>query len=121
MKKMTRLFLCTIIASTYITPLYGITFISGSKPIKENDKYHWWVENSSNCKINITVWFSFIKQENRLAKKNVFINPKMLNSNQRTIITVDGKDFNNGQDKWLNIAETNDCHHKPRLTIINFQ
>jgi hypothetical protein len=121
MKKMTRLFLCTIIASIYIAPSYGITFISGLKPIKENDNYHWWIENKSSCKVNITVWLSLIKKENRLTENNILINPKSLNPNKRTIVTVDGKSFNNKQDKWLNIAEEDDCHHRPRLTIINFQ
>lgn len=121
MKKTIRLFLCTIIAAIYIAPSYGITFISGSKPIKENDKYHWWIENDSSCKVNITAWLSLIKKESRLAENDIVINQKVLNSNKRTIITVDGKRFNNDQDKWLNIAEENNCHHKPRLTIINFQ
>lgn len=115
---MTRQLIYMVISLTYITPSYGITFISGSEPIKNRDNYYWWIENDTRNQIKLTAWLSLKNHQEKLSKGDVLLNKTTLNNAGRTIVTVKADALKNNQDAWLNIVEENGGTTVPRLTRI---
>lgn len=110
-----------VISLTYITPSYGITFISGSEPIKNRDNYYWWIENGTHNQIKLTAWLSLKNHQKKLSKDDVSLNKTTLNNAERTIITVNANALKNNQEAWLNIVEENGGTTVPRLTRIRMR
>ncbi|WP_447837718.1 hypothetical protein [Aeromonas salmonicida] len=107
-----------VISLTYLTPSYGITFISGSEPIKNRDNYYWWIENGTHNQIKLTAWLSLKNHQKKLSKDDISLNKTTLNNAERTIITVKANALKNNQETWLNIVEENGGTTVPRLTRI---
>lgn len=110
-----------VISLTYIMPSYGITFISGSEPIKNRDNYYWWIENGTHNQIKLTAWLSLKNHQKKLSKDDVSLNKTTLNNAERTIITVNANALKNNQEAWLNIVEENGGTTVPRLTRIRMR
>ncbi|WP_303843322.1 hypothetical protein [Aeromonas sobria] len=121
MIKKTRRLIYMVISLTYITPSYGITFISGSEPIKHSDNYYWWIENGSRNQIKLTAWLSLKNHQKKLSKDDISLNKTTLNNAERTIVTVKANALKNNQDAWLNIVEENGGTTAPRLTRIRIR
>lgn len=118
---MTKQLIYMVISLTYITPSYGITFISGSEPIKNRDNYYWWIENGTHNQIKLTAWLSLKNHQKKLSKDDVSLNKTTLNNAERTIITVNANALKNNQEAWLNIVEENGGTTVPRLTRIRMR
>jgi Leu/Phe-tRNA-protein transferase len=121
MRKMTKQLIYMVISLTYLTPSYGITFISGSEPIKNRDNYYWWIENDTRNQIKLTAWLSLKNHQKKLSKDDVSLNKTTLNNAERTIITVNANALKNNQEAWLNIVEENGGTTVPRLTRIRIR
>ncbi len=118
MIKMTRQLIYMVISLTYLTPSYGITFISGSEPIKNRDNYYWWIENDTRNQIKLTAWLSLKNHQEKLSKGDVLLNKTTLNNTERTMVTVNTNTLKSNQEAWLNIVEENGGTTTPRLTRI---
>lgn len=118
---MTKQLIYMVISLTNITPSYGITFISGSEPIKNRDNYYWWIENGTHNQIKLTAWLSLKNHQKKLSKDDVSLNKTTLNNAERTIVTVNANALKNNQEAWLNIVEENGGTTVPRLTRIRMR
>lgn len=115
---MTRQLIYMVISITYMMPSYGITFISGSEPIKNRENYYWWIKNDTRNQIKLTAWLSLKNHQEKLSKDDVSLNKTTLNNAERTIVTVKANAWKNNQEAWLNIVEENGGTTAPRLTRI---
>ncbi len=116
---MTRQLIYMVISITYMMPSYGITFISGSEPIKNRENYYWWIKNDTRNQIKLTAWLSLKNHQEKLSKDDVSLNKTTLNNAERTIVTVKANAWKNNQEAWLNIVEENGGTTAPRLTRIS--
>ncbi|MDF2408388.1 hypothetical protein GWQ29_02935 [Aeromonas sp. 2HA2] len=110
-----------VISLAYITPSYGITFISGSEPLKNRNNYYWWIENGNRNQVKLTAWLSLKNHQEKLSKDDISLNKTTLNNAERTIITIKGDSLKSNQEAWLNIVEENGGTTTPRLTRIRIR
>lgn len=121
MIKTTRQLVYMVISMTYITPSYGITFISGSEPIKNSDNYYWWIENGTRNQVKLTAWLSLNNYQEKISKHDISLNKITLNNAERTIVTVKADALKSNQATWLNIVEENGETTATRLTRIRIR
>lgn len=121
MIKTTRRLIYMVISLTYLTPSYGITFISGSEPIKNRDNYYWWIENGTRNQVKLTAWLSLNNYQEKISKDDISLNKTTLNNAERTMIIVKADALKNNQEAWLNIVEENGGTTAVRLTRIRIR
>lgn len=97
----------------FIHPSYAINFSSGITPIKNDKKYHWWIENSTSCAVDIKVWIS---SADDLSNNNSYIKKMVLNEKKRTVITVLERQIITFKEPWLNIIQKSNVCNSTRLT-----
>ncbi|MGT4070536.1 UNVERIFIED_CONTAM: hypothetical protein I5919_17105 [Aeromonas hydrophila] len=105
------------ISLTYITPSYGITFISGLEPTINNNDYYWWIENNTNCPLKISASISAGENNNGEHKYEVTLNKAELNVHERTILKVKKMYRDEPRNVLININQNSKCN-STRITRI---
>lgn len=110
MRNMTRQLIYMVISLTYMIPSYGITFISGSKPIRNSDSYYWWIENNTNCEILLDAWLTMVNDKGTTTKYTVRLSKTKLQQKERTILSDSSIKPIKYYKGWLNIIQKSKCN-----------
>jgi hypothetical protein len=114
MKISDRKYIFFIILSVFfIYPSYAINLSSGITPIKNDNNYYWWIENSTSCAADIKVWIS---SGDDLSNNNSYIKKTVLNEKERTVLTVPEYKIIKFKEPWLNIIQKSNACHSTRVT-----